>query len=205
MTAEIAESIETKIRELETEFQNSQGLILSEDDLKCNVFRKIYPLFQHSLDTMDQGIKGSQLHTEVKFFDENDALTIKPDITLLEARNLSIFHSLECEVTDDGIKYKKYSGKQFEFGGDTLVIELKFCKNKSGVNRRHFDSYKKDLEKIKRLQRIANSRDNGSNKLFGVFAVFNKTNKRPSYFDELLTYQNANLKVIYATGNVRFA
>jgi hypothetical protein len=33
--------IEAKIKEIEREYQQSQGLILTEDDLKCLLYRKL--------------------------------------------------------------------------------------------------------------------------------------------------------------------
>jgi hypothetical protein len=87
------DKIIVKIRELEKEYQDSQGMILTEEDLQCHVFRIIHPLFHDDLDTMDSGIRGSQLHSELKFFDEQDKLSIVPDITVLDTARLSI-HTL---------------------------------------------------------------------------------------------------------------
>lgn len=197
-------AIITRIKELEIEFQSSQGLILSESDLKCNIFRKIYSLFEHSVITMDNGILASPLHSELKFFDMEDNLKIIPDITILDTNNLSIFHSIKYEITSHGIKYLKPTGKQFEFGGDAYILELKFCKNKHGISRKNYIFYKKDIEKIKRLQEIVNIRSDGGNKIFGLFAVFNKTNKRPDYFDELFDSDSEYLKIVYCSGKVDF-
>ena len=75
---ELVNKIRYVIADLEREYQECQGLILSEDDLKCNLFRKIYPLFlapeKKSIkeNTMDDGVFGSPLHAEIKFYDEKD-------------------------------------------------------------------------------------------------------------------------------------
>lgn len=38
---ELLEKIEAKIYELEKDYQNSQGLILTENDLKCQLYTKL--------------------------------------------------------------------------------------------------------------------------------------------------------------------
>lgn len=201
---DIIKSIIEKINELEAEFKESKALILSEGDLKCHLFRKLYSLFNHNENTMDSHFTGSPLHTEIKFFDESDKLTLIPDITILDSSDLSIIHSLKYRITSSGIKYKRTSSKEFEFGGDTIIIELKFCKNKSGINKRSVKSYENDLEKIKRLQKIVNTRSSGENKVFGLFVVFNKTDKKSLEFQNFLEKNpdTENLKIIYKTASL---
>ncbi|PVD49984.1 hypothetical protein DC498_22505 [Terrimonas sp.] len=55
------------IEELEMSFRENQAIILTEDDLKCLVFHKIYDLFLHNTLTFNTEIKGSPLHAELKF------------------------------------------------------------------------------------------------------------------------------------------
>lgn len=198
----IIEKIIEKISELESEYQECQGLILSEDDLKCHIFRKIYPLFDNCQMTMDPNIYANPLHTEIKFFDENDKLTLIPDITILEPEDLSIVHSLKYKVKANGIKYLKTSNKEFEFGGNTIIIELKFCRNKSGINSRHVSTYQKDINKIKKIQEINTNRNSNQNKVYGLFIVFNKTDKKSGSFDDFIHNNPSSdtLKTIYKTG-----
>jgi hypothetical protein len=200
-TSALIEEIVTEINNLEQEFRRSKGLILSEDDLKCHLFRKIYPLLDHCQQTMDINIFASPLHTEIKFFDENGKLSLVPDITILKPNDLSILHSVEYKVTRNGIKPKGTSSKGFEFGGDTIIFELKFCKTRKGISKKKLMTYLCDIEKIKRLQNIITTRSGGSNKIFGIFVIFNKTNKKVREFDEFISLsQNiSDLKVIYGT------
>ena len=145
------ELIEQIIKEIESDYQITQGLILSEDDLKCHLFRKLYPYFEPAKDSMDPNIKASPLHAELKYFDYCDELTKRPDLVILHTENLSILHSVNHETDEKGIKYKYPSGKEFEFSGSSVIFELKFCRNRNGINKRHIDSYKKDIEKIRDL------------------------------------------------------
>lgn len=206
MNTKLIKNIIDVISELEVEYQLCNGLILSEDDLKCHIFRKIYPLFDNHQLTMDKGIYASPIHTEIKFFDENDKLTLIPDITILNPRDLSVVHSLRYTIKSNGIKYLKASKKEFEFGGDTIIVELKFCKTKSGINARHVDTYQNDIDKIKRIQNIIETRSLNRNKVIGLFIVFNKTDLKSQSFNNFKD-QNPDsdtLKIIYKTGNFTF-
>mgnify|MGYP001182291918 CR=1 FL=1 len=199
------EDIIEKLQEIEKEYKMSQALILSESDFKCHLFRKLYTMLNHSQKTMDLNVSGSPLHTEIKFFDENGKLTLVPDITILSPKELSIFHSVsKFKITRNGIKYQTTSSKEFEFGGNSVIIELKFCKDKFGIRKNNLSSYIRDLDKILNIQKIVNISSNGENQVLGVFAVLNKTDNKVKEFDEFMT-SNANhkrLKVFYGTGMV---
>lgn len=200
---EIIEIVEQEVKRLECEFQESQGLILTEDDLKCHLFRKLYPHFGHALTTMDQNIKAGPLHAEVNFFNRFNVLRKRPDLVIFNPQSLSILHSVEYEIDKVGIKYKyPTSEKQFEFGGNSIIFELKFCRNRKGIIKSSIDSYKKDIEKIRELQSITKDRSNGTNKITGIFIVFNKTDKKPIAFDDLFDLQDDSLKIFYGTGKV---
>lgn len=203
---DLIKNIILKIKELESEYQNNQGLILSESDLKCQLYKKIYPLLSHNITTMDSHIKGSSLHTEIKFFDEKYSLSLVPDITILNPEYLSILHSVRYIITSSGIKYKKASSKEFEFGGDTIIIELKFCKNKTGITNSKILSYKRDIQKIIQIQNIINNRSDGKNRVLGIFVIFNKTDKKVSQFNDFWgNFSNIDdLELIYGSGKVNF-
>lgn len=190
-----------EINKLGEQFQLSQGLILTEDDLKCHVFRILYGLFNHELDSFDYGIKASPLHTELRFFDENDQLILIPDITILDPQHLSIKHSLKYRLNKKGIFYYKTSQKEFEFGGDSIIIELKFCRNKNGITNASIPSFQNDIEKLKKLQHI-----NTKNNIIGIFVVFNKTDKKCESFIKFMADHNNNktLFTIYNSGSVEF-
>jgi len=196
--------IEQLVTEIESEYQNSKGLILTEDDLKCHIFRKLYSLFDHNLETMDTNIKASPLHTEIYYFDENKKLKLRPDIAILNTKDLSILHSLEYKIDKLEAKFKRTSSKEFEYRGNSIIFELKFCRAKNGINRNHVKTYLKDIEKIKRLQELVNRNSNGINKINGIFIIFNKTDKKVPELDKLLTQSSDTLKILYHTGKVVF-
>jgi len=204
----LVDQIASEIRSLETQYQLSQGLILTEDDLKCHLFSRISTLVNLSQHTVDPSVLGSPIHSEVKFFDEHGKLTLIPDLTIIRPENLSIFHSVEFSVKAGGIvQYEPYSTKSFEIGGDAIIIELKFCRSKSGLSNKNIQSYQSDIDKISRLQSIVNNRSQGRDRLHGIFAVFNKTNKGLQKFIalELANSNVLDIELIYCTGNVDFS
>lgn len=190
-----------KLSELELDFQKNQGIILTEYDLQCLVFHKIYDLFSHDMETFDPQIKGSPLHTEIKFFNDKGKLYYRPDLTIIKPDNYSIIHSIaEFVIKEDTIQYKPTSSKEFEFGGDSIIIELKYCRGKLGI--RKTDSFKADLEKIREIKGLV-EKDNSS-KVYGIVAIFNKTDKTVSKFKDFVnSCENDNyIKIKYYTGKV---
>ena len=59
--------IEQKISDLEHEYQESQGLILTEDDLKCLMYKKLMdiPGLNERICTQDVSICGKPIHSEI--------------------------------------------------------------------------------------------------------------------------------------------
>jgi hypothetical protein len=204
---ELVNAILSEISDLEQEFQKNQGMILTEDDLKCHLFSKIKAIIPQALPTFNPLVTGSPVHSEVKFFAENGSLKFTPDITIISPENLSIFHSIEFKVDDNGLgQFEKYSSKSYEFGGDAILIELKFCRNKKGLSNKNISDYLKDIDKIRKLREIVSNRSKYQPTLFGICAIFNKTDIGREKFDAFLRSNNANgyIYLLYKTGNVDF-
>jgi hypothetical protein len=197
---EVFTNILSKLCKLESEFQANKGIILTEFDLQCLLFRKLYDLFPHDKNTYDSCIKGSPLHTEIKFYDENGKLKYRPDITIIDPQNYSIIHSITDRILikNGTFYYKDTPSKGFEFCGDAIVIELKFCHAKNGITK--IDSFEKDWEKIKRIKELL---EKNNSKVYGIVAIFNRTDKIINNCRESLDKLNKsdpNIKVKYYTG-----
>lgn len=192
--------IEQKIAEIEKEYQQTQGLILTEDDLKCLLYKKLMqiPELSERIETKDSGIYATSVHTEITWYDQDNKLKIEPDITILEPENLSFLQRGDYKI--------KLSSKGCSFSGDAIIFELKFIRGKNGITRRTVDSIRKDYEKIQRL--FGRLRDlNASNKVFCFFVIFNKTDigyEKYESFVRQVGGQSENHKFIYGTGNVNF-
>jgi hypothetical protein len=201
----LEEKIIREIQEIEQEYQNCQGLILSEDDLKCHLFRRIYDLIpSHNIRTANREITGSPLHTEIRFYNEEGKLTLIPDITILDPAGMSIKHGMSIRIKDNRLAYGKLPSKGFEFGGKAIVIEIKFEKSKNGIPETTVQKIREDLEKITGLMERPNRPDE-DNKIYGIMVVFNKTNSTPQSLHQLFEeYRSENLAIVYGTGNVSF-
>lgn len=192
------------IRHLENEYQNSQGLILSEDDLKCLIFKKICALIPtNNLSTADRDVTGSALHTEIPFYDETGRLRLKPDITIFNPRGMSIKHGLSIRIKNNKLAYGKLPSKGFEFGGKAIVIEIKFCKTSKGITVKDAEKIRGDIDKINNLMQRHN-RPQADNEILGIIVVFNKTNLVDRNFALLRNdcSRMENPRFVYATGNV---
>jgi len=76
---QLLDVIHEKLSKLELAWKRMQGMLLSEDDVKCHLFRLLHEenQFLASYETRDSNIYGTPIHTEIKFFDENGELKRK--------------------------------------------------------------------------------------------------------------------------------
>lgn len=200
------DSILMEIQHFEKEYQDCPGLILTEDDLKCHLFSLIKNIVSMKSHTINAGVYGSSLHSEVKFFDEDEKLTLIPDLCIIDPAHMSIFHSVEFKVKRQTAKFKNYSSKLFEVGGSAILLELKFCRKQKGIGDSDIKKYKEDLEKIKRLNELIIHRSQNRERIYGIFVLFNKTNIGKEKYDMLKAsyHEDDNLSLFYGTGNVSF-
>lgn len=208
----IKADIERILQSIEREFRRTQGLILTEDDLKCLLYGKLRshlmwkPMRGHKIagwnslswrtPTEDRHIYGTPIHTEVSWFDANGKLTIKPDITILEPRWLSILH---------GNNGERLPEKQFVFGGEAIIFELTFIRERTGADLGRKIKVMKDFSKVRKLRERLLSNGLGDS-LFCYFVIFNKTDNVCAEFSDYLKEirEGSWYKTLYATGNVNF-
>lgn len=167
--AMLCNKIEIMLDETEAEYQQVPGLILTEDDLKCVIYKKLTDLPSLSdLSTIENNkLLANPVHTEIFWYDENGRLALKPDITIIEPENLSILG----QVNND-----------FEFGGNAIIFELKFVSGALGIHPRIVERIKADYRKIMRLFAIQEDADC----IFCYQVIFNRTNVKCKAFDDFL-------------------
>ncbi len=215
--------IERLLLGIQKEFQQTQGIILSESDLKCLLYSKLRDHFLFNtlrnrlqrfrnnpaddnlvnlkwiVETRDENVFGTTVHTEIPWYDEHHKLKIKPDITILNPSNLTILHAL-----DGGLRLPS---KQCEFGGKAIIFELKFCRNRKGIDDDYFKKeIIEDFNKIKRLNSrlIAEGQDNT---MFCFFVIFNKTDLVCDEFRDFLNQNRESRwhEILYCSGKVTFS
>ncbi len=185
------------LNDLEKDFQEVKGLILTEDDLKCQLYSRLLrnPNFSLPRETNECNVLANSIHTEVSWFDDNGKLKIKPDITILEPSSLSIFRAL------DGLPLPS---KQFNFDGKAIVFELKFVRDPNGITDTIF--IKEILKDYKKIRKLYGKLDNqgAGHQIYCFFVVFNKTNQYCDKFKEffLIDHNSPRYRMFYGSGNV---
>jgi len=134
---------------------------------------------------------------------ENNKLVFIPDIVLIDPKSLSILNSRSFKVNIKEIN--RLPSKGYVFGGDSIIIELKFCRNKSGITNSNISSYKRDIQKIRQIQNEVKRRTNNQRKVYGFFVVFNKTEKKHGKFTKFYKDTNSerDIEIIYKSGKVK--
>lgn len=173
------------IDEIGREYHAAPGLILTEDDLKCLLYKKLtgMPGLSEPVRTQDRHIRGTPVHAEVSWYGENRTLCIKPDITIVEPENLSILHGYTPDygahtrtpqrpsLPRARSKAPPLPSKQFEFGGKAVIFELKFARK--GMTDAMLRLIRMDFQKMMRLFEILDRRGEGDS-VFGYMMVLNK-------------------------------
>ncbi len=187
------------IEQVGAEYRSAPASILTESDLQCLLVSRLMGLesFRGVRPTGDANILGTMVHSEVSWFDEKGRLRRKPDITILEPSNLSIFHGLE------GARLPR---KGFHFNGRAIIFELKLVRGRSGVTARSVISIRRDLDKITELlQKV--EREGARDELTAYFALFSKVDRRPKELCDLIAEHAANdrLTIIYQSAGVTWS
>jgi hypothetical protein len=198
VTPGLLSRIESEIDLITHEYQKAQGLILTEADLKCLLYQRLLtiPELQGYARTRDPHIKATRIHCEVTWYDSDDKLSIRPDITILEPQNLSVLRGFGAQVN--------LPRKGFYFKGSAVVFELKFNRYKSGITRSYHEKIVKDWEKIRSLFRRLRETGISRDRYYCFFVIFSKTDR---VCPEFMAFAGANAespvhKILYRTGRV---
>ena len=191
--------INATIERLARDYRDAPGIILTEDDLKCLLVSRLLeiPELRCPRRTADHQVFGTMVHTEVSWFDENGELRIKPDITILNPRKLSIFHNLRR-----GLPLPR---KGFNFAGSSIIFELKFIRGRAGVTRACLRDIEGDLAKVLRLFDRLSLHDI-ENELYCFFVIFSKVDRYVPEFAELINQARSyrRCRIIFETAGVHW-
>ncbi len=197
---DLLSAIDAKIDNLASEYNQVQGLILTEDDLKCNLYCKLIqiPYLAEPDITADSWIKASKVHAELTWFNSVGELRIKPDITILDPRNLSIVRAVQSGFD--------LPSKGCHFVGDAIIFELKFIRGHGGIAEATLQSVKDDVAKIKRLYEKIEG-DGNKFSLVCYIVFFAKVSVEGS--DMISNFQaemagDSRFRVFYRSGGVSF-
>lgn len=141
--------IEFHVDQIFQEWKRINGLILTESDLQCLLFSKISSddLFSQATTTADAGVFATMVHSEVSWYgvdQRENFLSIKPDLTILEPRNLSLVKNLyDSELS--------LPSKGFSFQGKAIVIEIKFHRQLNRPSRVFVTEFNEDISNLNKL------------------------------------------------------
>lgn len=177
--------IENKILGLKEYCINNKASILSEDDLKCHLFNRLLEieLLNTPRQTADPDILGNSLHAELPWYNDDEKLTIRPDLTILEPQELSINRSMQMQV--------KLPSKQCSFAGHAIVFEIKFCKYNSGITKNFAKKISEDYDKVTKLFQMHR------NDIFGYLIIFSRYDKQCAEFEHLKRKCGDYFKIVY--------
>lgn len=180
-------SIANIVEGLESSFKTSPGLILTEVDLQCLLYKELYEILEHNIETEEAGIMGSPLHTEIKYYNSERRLSQTPDIVLLDPSQLNIGRNI-------------YSSKKFQFCGSSIAIEIKFCRKKNGISPKDVRLYRGDVEKLIDIHNLHYSIGNDAF-FFGYFIIFSKSSDKCSEFDAFINEYSSHPVIRIFYGN----
>ncbi|MDI6727793.1 MAG: hypothetical protein QMD44_02555 [Thermodesulfovibrionales bacterium] len=199
---EVVLDVERAIDVIARDYYRIKGLILSEDDLKCALYRKLYPIYSEPVPTLDNNITAIALHTEIPWYDENGLLTLRPDISIIDPQRLSILHGIGEYPRRSGAIHYRLPSKGFEFGGQAIAIETKFVRSFAGISQKHVLSFQKDIDKMQLLCERHNR--NSQPNVKGVLVIFSKTANGIHRIDEFKRRNStlSDIKILFYNAGV---
>lgn len=176
--------VERCISRINLEYRLTPGSILTEHDLRCQLHNRLsaLPELRRASPIQDRKTLGTRIHHDLSWYDQNDKLRIRPDITILEPECLTIPDCRPNRVLDlfSGCGYRRGNNtlpsKEFAFAGNAITIELKFARN--GITQAMDRFVRKDLEKTKRLFQILDDRGEGET-VFSYLVILNRFQQPP--------------------------
>lgn len=165
---QLKNQIELKIGELANFATVNKALILTETDLQCQIYKKLSEIEDlNAFSNTNDGFLTNKIHTEISWFSDNnnDRLSIRPDITLLEPENLKITSRF------DGTRLPT-KGLYSRDGG--IIMELKFDRNLITISEKNFQGIVKDIESIETIHNRFKKNGIG-NQIYSYLILFIKS------------------------------
>lgn len=135
------------LKEIKSDFENNPFNFLSEGDVECHLFMKLFK--EHNLSklkTTEDGQLISPLHSEVRYFNEQGKLLFQVDISSIDPQYTDVYSKKVREKRKRPMLAKRYAFDKSHFS-----IEIKL--NKGAWSKNYtYNLWKKDLEKLKDIK-----------------------------------------------------
>jgi hypothetical protein len=183
------DKLEVAIEDLVREWRHTPGLLLTEDDLKCHLMARFAGIGDLGVpvESADVGVRATAVHAEVPWFDDQDQLRLRPDITITDPSALSTQRAMQ-----KGLPLLR---KGFHFTGPSVVVELKLYRGRDGIRPTALGVIRRDVEKIERLVERARRLSPGTF-LYGIVVVFGKYSGTCSEVNQFAAQTRDNVKVM---------
>ena len=189
------DKLKVAIEDLAREWRDAPGLLLTEDDLKCHLMAKFAGIedLGVAVESADVGVYATAVHAEIPWFDDQDQLRLRPDITITDPSKLSIRRSMQ-----QGILLPR---KGFQFTGPSVIVELKFYRGCYGIRPTALEVIRRDVEKIELLVERARHQS-PETFLYGIVVVFGKYSGTCSEVNQFAAQTRDNVKVIVRSADL---
>lgn len=175
--------IELKIKELADNATINKALILTETDLQCQIYKKLSEIKKlNKFSNTDDGFLTNKIHTEISWFSDNitDRLSIRPDITLLDPKNLRITSRFNgAHLPSKGLHSRD--------GG--IIMELKFDRNLKTISKKNLKGIIKDIQSIETIHNRFNNNAMGF-QIYSYLILFIKSSESSINRRKIQSIQN---------------
>lgn len=183
------DKLQVAIEDLAREWRHAPGLLLTGDDFKCHLMAKFADIGDLGVpvESADDGVRATAVHAEVPWFDDQDQLRLRPDITITDPSALNIQRAMQ-----QGIPLPR---KGFQFSGPSVIVELKLYRGRDGIRPTALRGIRRDVEKIEQLVERARRLSPGTF-LYGIVVVFGKYSGTCPEVNKFAAQTRDNVKVI---------
>lgn len=114
------------IKEIQIDFSENKGLLLTEGDLECELYRKLNDKlnFKDRVKCKTSDWKTCSIHSQITWFKPNRESGFVVDLTILNPNKLDI-NTFEMA--------RDFPNKGFFYDGESVAIELKFLREGSNT------------------------------------------------------------------------
>ncbi|PIT84882.1 hypothetical protein COU37_01330 [Candidatus Micrarchaeota archaeon CG10_big_fil_rev_8_21_14_0_10_45_29] len=149
------EAIGAAINELLRDFEHNPEVFLTEEDIRCHLFFKLYSILglQQLRRTADeQVIQSISVHSEIRWYGKEDKkLKYRSDIVIIPVEYLRTRDPpAKPHSPRTRIKKKEFNlpSKGYAFNGETVIVEIKLRRRNGETTKKFANRIENDKKKL---------------------------------------------------------